>query len=34
MRNGGGNLHDHLSAAEEGVADEFARAQRNGLLSG
>ena len=29
-----GDLHDHLSAAKEGVADEFARAQRDGLLSG
>ena len=30
----GGNLHYHLSAAKEGVADEFARAQRDGLLPG
>jgi hypothetical protein len=27
------NLHDHLLTAEEGIADEFARAQRDGLLT-
>jgi hypothetical protein len=27
------NLHDHLLTAEEGIADELARAQRDGLLA-
>jgi hypothetical protein len=27
------NLHDHLLAAEEGIADEFARAECDGLLT-
>ena len=26
-------LHNHLLAAEEGIADEFAGAQRDGLLA-
>lgn len=29
----GGHIHDHLLAAEERVADEFAGAQRYGLLA-
>ena len=29
----GQHAHDHLLSTEEGVADEFARAQRDGLLS-
>jgi hypothetical protein len=28
-----GNLHDHLLAAEEGVANELARSQRDWLLT-
>jgi hypothetical protein len=27
------NLHDHLLAAEEGIANELARSQRDGLLA-
>lgn len=29
----GGDVHDHLLAAKEGVADEFAGAQRDWLLA-